>query len=107
MFSGIDPGVTLGGKCELEARGVLDINHIEVTKANFVTAPFKVTSGETIFRESRMVGNFAGRIDSQNLGRLQVDNLLVQSESFALQARDAAGPNRELARQGQAGYRID
>ena len=107
LFTGIDPGVTLGGKCELEARGVLDINHIEVTKANFVTAPFKVTSGETIFRESRMVGNFAGRIDSQNLGRLQVDNLLVQSESFALQARDAAVPNRELARQGQAGYRID
>jgi len=107
LFAGVDPGIRLGGKCELEARGAMDINHIEVTKANFVTEPFMVTSGETVFREPRMVGNFAGRIDSQSIGRLQVDSLLVQSESFAMRARDAAVPNRELARQGQAGYRID
>jgi len=107
LFAGVDPGVKLGGKCELEARGALDINHIEVTQASFVTEPFMVKSGETMFRESRLVGNFAGRIDSQNIGRLQVDNLLIQSESFALQANDSAVPNRELARQGQAFYRID
>ena len=107
LFAGVDPGMTLGGKCELEARGALDVNHVEVTQANFVTEPFILKSGETVLRESRMVGNFTGRIDSQNIGRLQVDNLLVQSESFALQARDAAVPNRELARNGQAGYRID
>ena len=107
LFTGMDPGVQLGGKCQLEARGALDITHLEVTQANFVTEPFTLKSGETAFRESRMVGNFTGRIDSQNIGRLQVDNLLVQSESLALQARDAAVPNRELARNGQAGYRID
>ena len=107
LFAGVDPGIKLGGKCELDARGALDINHLEVTQASFVTEPFMVKSGDTVFRESRLVGNFTGRIDSQNIGRLQVDNLLVQSESFALQARDAAVPNRELARQGQAGYRID
>ena len=107
LFAGVDPGVMLGGKCELEARGALDTAHLEVTQANFVTEPFVVKNGETTFRESRLVGNFNGRIDSQNVGRLQVDSLLVQSESFALQAKDAAVPNRELARQGQAGYRID
>ncbi len=107
LFAGVDPGIKLGGKCELDARGALDISHLEVTQANFVTEPFMVKSGDTLFRESRLVGNFTGRIDSQNIGRLQVDNLLVQSESFALQAMDAAVPNRELARQGQAGYRID
>jgi len=107
LFAGVDPGIKLGGKFELDARGALDTAHLEVTQANFITEPFMVKSGETTFRESRMVGNFNGRIDSQNIGRLQVDNLLVQSESFALQAKDAAVPNRELARQGQAGFRID
>ena len=107
LFAGVDPGVVLGGKCELDARGVLDLSHIEVTQANFVTEPFMVRSGETTFQESRMVGNFNGRVDSQNVTRLQVDNLLVQASSFALQARDEAVAGRELARKGNAGYRID
>ena len=107
LFAGVDPGVILGGKCELDARGALDINHIEVTQANFVTEPFLVKSGETTFQESRLVGNFSGRVDSQNITRLQVDNLLVQSGSFALQAKDEAVPSRELARKGNAGFRMD
>jgi len=107
LFAGVDPGIKLGGRCELDANGALDMSHLEVTQANFVTEPFIVKSGETVFRETRMVGKFNGRIDSQNIARLKVDNLLIQSESFALQAKDEAVPNRELARQGQAGYRID
>jgi len=107
LFAGVDPGVTLGGKCQLEATGAIDIRHIEVTQANLVTEPFMLKCGDTYFRESQMVANFKGRIDSQNIARLQVDDLLIRSESFALQAKDAAVPNRELARQGQAGYRID
>ena len=107
LFAGVDPGVVLGGKCELDARGALDLNHIEVTQANFVTEPFMVRSGETIFQESRMVGNFNGRVDSQNITRLQVDDLLVKASSFAFQARDEAVAGRELARKGNAGYRID
>ncbi len=107
LFAGVDPGITLGGKCQLDATGAMDIHHVEVTQANLVTEPFMIKSGDTYFRESRVVGNFTGRIDSKNIARLQVDNLLIASESFALQAKDAAVPNRELARQGQAGYRID
>ena len=107
LFAGVDPGVTLGGKCQLEANGAMDMNHLEVTQANLNTDGFMLQSGGTVFREARLVGNFAGRIDTQNIARLQVDNLLIASESFALQAKDAAVPNRELARQGQAGYRID
>jgi translocation and assembly module TamB len=107
LFAGFDAGVNLGGKCEFDARGALDTSHIEVTQANFVTEPFIVKSGDTTFQESQMVGNFVGRIDSQNITRLQVDKLLVQSGSFALQASDEAIPNRDLARKGNAGYRID
>ncbi len=107
LFAGVDPGVKLGGRCELDANGALDMNHLEVTQANFKTEPFMIKSGETVFREARMLGKFDGRIDTQNIARLQVDNLLIQSESFALQAKDEAVPNRELARQGQAGFRIN
>lgn len=107
LFAGVDPGIVLGGKCELDARGALDLTHIEVTQANFVMQPFTVRSGETTFQEPRMVGNFKGRIDSQNITRLQVDDLLVQASSFALQARDEAVAGRELARKGNAGYRVD
>ena len=107
LFAGVDPGITLGGNCQLDAVGALDMNHIEVTQANFVTEPFLVKSGDTSFRESQLVGNFTGRVDSQNIGRLQVDNLLIQSGSFALQAKDAAVPNKVMTRQGEAGYRIN
>jgi hypothetical protein len=106
LFSGIDPGVSLGGKCELEARGALDSSHVEITQANFTLEPLRVKSGETVFQEARMVGNFAGRVDSQNITRLQVDSLLIQSSSFALQAKDEAIPNRDMARRGNAGFRI-
>jgi len=107
LFAGVDPGVILGGKCKFDARGVLDINHIEVTEANLVTEPFLIQSGETRFQESTLLGRFAGRIDSQNITRLQVDNMLIQTGSFALQAKDEAIVGRELARKGNAGYRID
>ncbi len=75
LFSGIDPGVSFGGKCELEARGALDSSHVEITQANFTPEPLRLKSGETVFQEARMVGNFAGRVDSQNITRLQVDSL--------------------------------
>lgn len=107
LFAGVDPGVQLGGHCELEARGAVDMVHLEVTQANWTTEPFVVNASGTNIREAQLVGNFTGRVDTQNITRLQVDNLLIQSPSFALQAKDAAVPNKDLARSGQAAFRID
>ncbi len=107
LFAGVDPGIQLGGKIELEARGALDTNHVEITQASFATEPFSLRSGTTLVRENKIVGSFQGRVDSQNIARLQVDNLLVQSVSFALVAQDAASSKLESTREGQAQFRID
>jgi hypothetical protein len=45
-------------------------------------------------------------VDTSDIARTQVDSLLVQSESFALQAQDAAIPEKALARDGQAVFRM-
>jgi translocation and assembly module TamB len=57
-------------------------------------------------QESRMVGKFQGRFDSSNLANLQVDNLLVRADSFAVQAQDQA-TGVGGARKGQAAFRVD
>ena len=107
LFAGIDPGVQLAGRCVLDARGAIDTKHLEISQVEWTTEPFRLTSAGTTLQESRMIGRFTGRIDTQDLAKLQVDNLLVQSESFALQAQDAATPNQTMGRTGQAAFRID
>lgn len=107
LFAGIDPGVQLAGKCVLEAQGAIDAKHLEITQVDWTTEPFQITTNGTTLKEARMVGRFNGRVDTQNIARLQVDNLLVQSESFALQAQDAVMPNQTSAREGKAAFRID
>jgi hypothetical protein len=106
MFAGIDLGLDLGGQCELEAKGVVDASHAEISLAKFSATKFFVQSGETRFAEPQVVGQFQGRISTKDISRLQVDNLLVQSLSFALQAKDEAGAQAGT-RIGQAGFRIN
>ncbi|MBU6238365.1 MAG: hypothetical protein KGQ51_11085 [Planctomycetes bacterium] len=106
MFGGIDPGVDIAGKCNLEAHGGVDLAHFEITKADWNLEPFRVSTDDMAVQESRMVGKFAGRFDTSDIARTKVDSLLVQSESFALQAQDAAIPGKSLARDGQAVFRI-
>ncbi len=106
LFAGLDLGMQLAGNCSLDAFGGVDIRHLEITKADFTMEPFQISSNGTTFQESRMVGKFAGRIDTNDIARTQVDSLLLQSESFALQAQDTAIPGQSLARDGQAAFRI-
>lgn len=106
LFAGIDLGVDLGGVCDLEAKGVLDASHVEVMHAAFKAKNFYVQSGETRFAEPEVVGNFQGRVNSNNIAALQVDNLLIQSGSFALQGRDEATGDG-ATRLGQAGFRLN
>lgn len=106
MFAGLDLGLDLGGQCELEAKGVVDASHAEISLAKFSATKFYVQSGETRFAEPQVVGQFQGRISTKDITRLQVDNLLLQSLSFALQAKDEAG-TQAGTRVGQAGFRIN
>ena len=106
LFAGIDLGLELGGQCDLDAKGVVDASHVEVASASFQAKDFFVQSGGTKFYEPNVVGNFQGRVSSDDIGALQVDNLLVQSASFALQGRDEAAGDG-ATRIGQAGFRIN
>ena len=106
MFAGIDPGVSVAGKISLDVQGAIDNRHIEVSLVDWTAEPFELRSGTTALQESRMVGKFQGRFDSSNLANLQVDNLLVRADSFAVQAQDQA-TGVGGARKGQAAFRVD
>jgi hypothetical protein len=106
LFAGIDPGISVGGKIALDVQGAIDTKHVELTQADWVSEPFQVASGETVFQESKMVGKFQGRFDSSDLAKLQVDQLLVRADSFAVQAQDQAAEGG-VGRRGQAAFRID
>jgi hypothetical protein len=104
LIAGVDPGVAIEGRCELKASGAVDTQHIEITSANFAAQPLVVAGQGFKLREPRVEGTFQGRFDSSDAARTQVEQLLVQAESFALTAKDsAAGSGRE----GKAAFRIE
>jgi hypothetical protein len=104
MLAGVDVGMAIAGIMTADLQGHADLKHIEVAKANWTMDQVALRGQGFAMQEPRMVGVFAGRIDSQDLSRLQVDTLTVQAESFAIAARDAAAAN---GRQGQAAFRVD
>jgi hypothetical protein len=106
MFAGVDPGVSVAGKISLDVQGAIDNRHVEVSMVDWIAEPFQLRSGTTALQESRMVGKFQGKFDSGNLANLQVDNLLVRADSFAVQAQDQAA-GAAGARKGQAAFRVD
>lgn len=106
MFGGIDPGLEMAGTCILDVHGGIGLDRMEISKADWNLEPVQIASGDMVIQESRLVGKFEGRFDTSDIARTQVDSLLVQSESMALQAQDAAIPGKSLARDGQAVFRI-
>ncbi|MCY3006752.1 MAG: hypothetical protein NTV29_12365 [Planctomycetota bacterium] len=106
MFAGIDPGISVAGKIALDVQGAIDAKHVEIAMVDWVSEPFQLTSGATTLQESRMVGKFQGKFDSSQLANLQVDNLLVRADSFAIQAQDQADASN-ASRKGQAAFRVD
>ena len=106
LFAGIDPGIQVGGKIALDVQGAIDTKHVELTTADWVSEPFQIASGDTVFQESKMIGKFQGRFDSSDLAKLQVDQLLVRADSFAIQAQDQASADA-TGRRGQAAFRVD
>ncbi len=106
MFAGMDPGVSVEGRCEFEANGALDMQHAEITAVTFSAQPLAINSSSFRVRESRVEGSFAGRMDTSDIARLQVETLLVQAESFALTAKDSAALDGK-GREGKAAFRIE
>lgn len=106
LLASFDPGMSVDGRCELNANGAIDMQHVEITAATFSAQPFAINSPSFRIRESRVEGSFAGRVDTNDIARLQVEKLLVQAESFALTAKDAASLDG-VSREGKAAFRLE
>ncbi len=107
MWLSEPPEMTLGGNVSLAVGGVIDLAHVEVLEANWRMQPLQVSTPQISLAEPQMVGNFKGRVDTNDLMRLVVEKLEVQSTSFSLGARDAAGPVGSSSRVGQAMFLVD
>lgn len=101
------PDLSIAGSVSLAAGGVVDIQHAEVLEANWRMQPLQLVTTQLSLAEPQMVGNFKGRVDTNNLTRLVVEKLEVQATSFSLGARDAAGPEGSNSRVGQAMFLVD
>ncbi len=106
MLAGFDPGMTIEGRCELNAQGAIDMQHAEITAATFSSQPLAINSPSFRIREPRVEGTFAGRVDTNDIARLQIEKLLVQAESFSLNAKDSAAASGS-GREGKAAFRIE
>lgn len=107
MWLSQPPELTIGGNVSLAVRGRIDLAHVEILEANWRTQPLQVSTPLISLAEPQMVGNFKGRVDSNDLTRLVVEKLEVQSTSFSLGARDAANPDGSGSRVGQAMFLVD
>jgi hypothetical protein len=106
LIAGQDPGFLVDGRCEMKASGAIDTQHLEITAASFSAQPFGVNSQGFRMQEARVEGAFAGRFDSSDVARLQIEKLLVQAESFALTAKDSATADG-AGREGKAAFRLE
>ena len=101
------PEIDVNGNLKLAVNGKIDMAHVEVLDANFNAEPIAYRSPQFSFAEPQMVGNFKGRIDSNDLTRLVVDALQVSSTSFSLGAQDSANPDGSGSRLGRAAFRAN
>lgn len=98
----------LDGNCQLEAVGGLDRSRFELTRANWEVKPLRIQFDQLRLHEPLVRGEFRGRIDTADISRLVIERLLVQAESFALQAQDQArGADEPPGRLGQAAFQVD
>ena len=107
MWLSEPPQLSLAGNVSLAVRGQIDMEHVEVLEANWRMQPLDVVTPQISLAEPQMVGNFKGRVDSNDLTRLVVEKLEVQSTSFSLGARDAAASDGSHSRVGQAMFLVD
>ncbi len=101
------PELKLSGNLSMALRGNLDMTHVELLEANWRSQPLEVSTSTMSFAEPQMVGSFKGRVDTNDLTRLMVEKLEVQSTSFSLGARDSANADGSGSRVGQAMFLVD
>ncbi|HBE68962.1 MAG TPA: hypothetical protein DDW52_12510 [Planctomycetaceae bacterium] len=98
-------GFQIGGQISVAAEGGLTLDGAVLTAANWRAQPLSVDMEGMSFSEPQMIGNFRGLVDTNNLLRLQVDDLTVQSTALSLAAKDAANPDG--TRVGNSAFRLD
>ena len=101
------PDMKLAGNLSLAVGGRIDLAHVEVLEANWRSQPLEISTGQITLVEPQMVGNFKGRVDTNDLLRLEIEKLEVQATSFSLGARDSANPDGSGSRVGQAMFLVD
>jgi translocation and assembly module TamB len=108
LWQSWQPDIAFRGKLDLEASALVDATHVELTKATWMAEPLEIQTSQWNIAEPRMKGEFQGRIDSQNVTRLEIASLEVQAASFALRAADNVIPDdANGGRQGAGAFRIN
>ncbi len=107
MLKLLDSSTTIAGKYALGASGRIDMTHMELLQANWRSQPFEVGASGTSLVEPEMVGNFQGRVDTNDLTRLAIEKLTVQAHSFSLSAADSAAASGDGTRNGTGAYIVD
>lgn len=107
MWLSDPPDMKLAGNISLAVGGRIDLAHVEVLEANWGSQPLEISTPLISLAEPQMVGNFKGRVDTNDLLRLEIEKLEVQSTSFSLGARDSANPDGSGSRVGQAMFLVD
>ncbi|MCA9132503.1 MAG: hypothetical protein KDA45_05095, partial [Planctomycetales bacterium] len=107
MWLSEPPELDVKGHLELAVEGRIDLEHVEILQANWRSQPLELSTPQMSFAEPQMVGNFKGRVDTNDITRLVVEKLEVQSTSFSLGARDSAPDGGDGSRVGQAMFLVD
>ncbi|MCA9193160.1 MAG: hypothetical protein KDB03_15410 [Planctomycetales bacterium] len=97
----------IGGQMELAVSGRLDLAHAEILQANWNSKPLSVSSPSFTFHEPMMVGNFKGRVDTNDLAKLAIEKMDVRGASFSLSASDAVSDQDPSTRKGEAIFLVD
>ncbi len=107
ILTGVDPGVNASGIFIVQAESTIDNLNPVLETATFETTDLTLIGDGYVIREPRIQGNFRGRLDTNDIAGMQIDELIAQAESFALTAKDSASDQTGYLRNGQAAFRVD
>lgn len=104
--------VDISGNINLAVGGRLDMQHVEVSSANWNAEPLQISTEQMSFSENRMIGSFKGLVDTNDFMKLAIDELKIQSTSLSVEASDSLAATGASAggtggRTGQASFRVD
>ncbi len=106
IASGMSTGIKLAGNVKLDATGATSSSRIVLSQARFEADSFSMDGHGFVYQEPRLVAQFQGSFRSDDMMQCTVQNLTVQSESFAITAMDAPASSGS-GRQGQGAFRAD